>query len=133
MALSLHYQLILADHVSFDETTHSQTIENIRNSVQVNVYPTVVHLTAWIKIWMQNVADDSIFLSVSDTKKNVLWSQELEGIVNRRPEGLPKGIDSAMQIKFVVNRTGVYTVKLLDRENNVLTYFPLFVSIRSTA
>ncbi|MBV6717318.1 hypothetical protein [Paenibacillus chitinolyticus] len=121
-------QLVVAERVWSNEQTKELSIENIRNYLKVNTYPSVAVLEIWVKLWIMEPGDRSVYLKTFSPQGKSVWEYEFKKVKNMRNEKMPPGIDFYVKIRFVVQDEGVYRVVMHDRHSNLIAEHPVFIS-----
>jgi hypothetical protein len=120
-------QIIVSDKVLFNSDNSTHSIENIRNSIYMKLFPSVVICEVLVKILNIEEKNYKISLLVKGNDKGFLLYKKFDyNGENKRTEEMVPGIDFSLPVRFAVPEQGNYFFDLyLDEE--LLAEYPLFV------
>lgn len=121
-------QLLIADQVVDNYETRAHCIQNVRNEVRLRTFPSVTLFYLWAKVLFFGVNEGVVWIKVYDSNKNAVWQKRCEGLVNKRVEPVPAGIDMAFQPRFVVHEEGLFHFVMTDEYGTTLAHYPLYIS-----
>ncbi|MGG4108576.1 hypothetical protein AAXB25_32270 [Paenibacillus lautus] len=121
--------VIVAERVDFnyEKTTHS--IENIYNTLTVNVVPSVAFVDVWAKVAFSMEQSVEAWIEIINSNNELIFTSNPMELENYRETNMHPGADFSLSIRFLVTKEGNYTVKLVVNNNEVYAY-PLFVKCR---
>ncbi|SEN75739.1 hypothetical protein SAMN04487786_0197 [Paenisporosarcina quisquiliarum] len=117
-------QLIICDSTIFDK---SHSIENVRNSVSVDTFPSIINLSTFVKIIDMPKNETIDFdLVVFDSKNNILNNASTFVLRNYREENEVPGIDFDLKVQLVILEKGnIYFKAYINRKE--ATSCPLYI------
>ena len=132
MHAAISGQLLIADQVVDNHEARAHCIQNVRNEVGMRTFPSVTLFYLWAKVLFFGVNHGVVWIKVYDSEQNVVWQKKCEGLINRRAEPVPAGIDMAFQPRFVVHEEGLFHFVMTDEEDVTLAHYPLYISYKES-
>ncbi|CAH8703790.1 hypothetical protein WDD9_001248 [Paenibacillus melissococcoides] len=116
-----------AQKVHFDYERKSHSIDNVLNSLEVDVLPSIALVDVWGKLLFSGVSEIGIWITVMNPEDEVMLITEKSLMSNIRDSLMTPGIDFSMSIRFLANMEGNYKIQLCS-ENKEIFIYPLYIS-----
>lgn len=118
--------ILAAQKVHFDYDRKAHSIDNVLNSLEVDVLPSIAFVDVWGKLLFSGVSEMGIWITVVNPEDEVMLTTEKSHMSNIRESHMTPGIDFSMSIRFLVNMEGNYKIQL-SSENNEIFVYPLYI------
>ncbi|WCF10634.1 hypothetical protein NDS46_12645 [Paenibacillus thiaminolyticus] len=118
--------ILAAQKVHFDYERKVHSIDNVLNSLHVDVLPSIALVDVWGKLLFSGLDEANIWIIVMNPADEVMLNTEKSHLSNIRESHMTPGIDFSMSIRFLVNMEGNYKIQLCS-ENNEIFIYPLYI------
>lgn len=122
--------ILVAEKIIYDHKTKRHSLNNVVNSIQVNMFPSVIITDVHLKFLLPSLEFNTTYkLVVYAPDHVVVFSSLIIEVKNYRLNCMMPGMDAAVNVKFAVTEEGTYRYCLLDENNNIISEYPLYVSL----
>ncbi|WP_156159988.1 hypothetical protein [Paenibacillus sp. E194] len=122
--------ILVAEKINYDHKTKKHSLNNVVNSIQVNIFPSVIITDVHLKFLLPSSEFNTSYkLVVYAPDHVVVFSSLIIEVKNYRLNCMMPGMDAAVNVKFAVTEEGTYRYCLLDENNIIISEYPLYISL----
>lgn len=118
--------VLVADDIKFDKKVKRHSINNVLNSMKIDLFPVVLDINVYIKIWFFNERESVMLQTFLIDDRNIVRFFIEEKVVNKRSIDMYRGIDLGFKIKAIIPKPGNYFIDLCE-EGKILYRYPLYI------